>query len=159
MSDPVFAADGHSYERKEIERYLKDNERSPITKMPLAHKNLTPNHQLRGQIQSWLEAQSENEAAAKGQALDMDDVVPAVHAKSNVRSCVCLYVCMSMHVRVCVCVCVYIYIYICVLMLWIHTVSAVHAKSKRMLCTSSCACVRVCVCVCIYIYMYVCMYV
>ncbi|CAM6081727.1 unnamed protein product [Calypogeia fissa] len=60
MQDPVITADGHSYERAAIERWLKTHDTSPITGEVLpapqegygsgVDKSLRPNHILRGQI-------------------------------------------------------------------------------------------------------------
>ena len=48
MVDPVVAADGFSYERAAIERWLADGERaSPVTREPLATLALLPNTTLR----------------------------------------------------------------------------------------------------------------
>lgn len=55
MNDPVIAADGHSYERIEIERWLQSNDTSPITNLRLAHKILIPNHALRNAIEQYRE--------------------------------------------------------------------------------------------------------
>jgi len=66
MMDPVFAHDGYSYERVNIEGFF-DSQRnlpvspsgksnqilSPMTGLPLEHLNLTPNHNLRSQISEW----------------------------------------------------------------------------------------------------------
>jgi hypothetical protein len=54
MKDPVIAADGHSYERGEIEGWLRHHATSPKTNLPLAHKNLVPNHNLRQSIEAYL---------------------------------------------------------------------------------------------------------
>ena len=43
LVDPVIAEDGHTYERKPIERYLETHASSPRTGERLAHKYLTPN--------------------------------------------------------------------------------------------------------------------
>ena len=51
MEHPVFAADGYTYERRNIEEWLKSTNESPITKEVLAHRNLVPNHQLHGEIE------------------------------------------------------------------------------------------------------------
>lgn len=51
MEHPVFAADGHTYERRNIEEWLRTTNESPITKEVFPHRNLTPNHQLRGEIE------------------------------------------------------------------------------------------------------------
>jgi len=43
FEDPVVTADGHTYERKAISKYLEKNDVSPLTGEKLAHKSLTPN--------------------------------------------------------------------------------------------------------------------
>lgn len=50
MEDPVVCADGHSYERAAIEKWLQARQTSPCTNAPLPHKNLVPNHALRNLI-------------------------------------------------------------------------------------------------------------
>ena len=59
MSDPVMAADGQSYERSAIERWLATKSTSPMTGEALVQSFLAPNHQhhtLRRQIREWEEA-------------------------------------------------------------------------------------------------------
>ncbi|EOD19385.1 hypothetical protein EMIHUDRAFT_242876 [Emiliania huxleyi CCMP1516] len=56
MSDPVMAADGHSYERSAIERWLATKSTSPMTGEALVHSFLAPNHTLRRMIREWEEA-------------------------------------------------------------------------------------------------------
>ncbi|KAJ1469842.1 U box, partial [Baffinella frigidus] len=53
MTDPVFATDGHTYERTEIERWLKSHTTSPLTNEVLPGKDLVPNHNLRSQIREY----------------------------------------------------------------------------------------------------------
>ncbi|OWM79435.1 hypothetical protein CDL15_Pgr022847 [Punica granatum] len=53
MKDPCVAADGYSYERKAIEKWLEENDKSPMTNLPLAHKNLIPNYTLLSAITEW----------------------------------------------------------------------------------------------------------
>ena len=55
MNDPVVCADGHSYERAAIVQWLSNHNTSPKTNVTLVHKNLTPNHTLRGAIEQWSE--------------------------------------------------------------------------------------------------------
>ena len=55
MRDPAICADGHSYERACIERWLSDHTTSPMTNARLAHRNLTANHTLRNLIEEFLE--------------------------------------------------------------------------------------------------------
>lgn len=51
MRDPVVAADGHTYERTAIARWLQSNDRSPLTGSKLAHKDLVPNYMLLSSLQ------------------------------------------------------------------------------------------------------------
>jgi len=57
LVDPVFAVDGHTYSRAEIQAWLDTGKStSPKTNEPLAHTFLTPNHLVRGMVQEYLEA-------------------------------------------------------------------------------------------------------
>ena len=56
MRDPVTCADGHSYERANIERWLATRNTSPRTGAQLPNKMLTSNHALRNAIEEWLSA-------------------------------------------------------------------------------------------------------
>jgi hypothetical protein len=47
MNDPVILADGHSYEREIIVKWLEKKQVSPVTGSKLVHSYLTPNHTLR----------------------------------------------------------------------------------------------------------------
>ena len=58
MSDPVMAADGHSYERSAIERWLATKSTSPMTGEALVQSFLAPNHTLRRMIREWEEARA-----------------------------------------------------------------------------------------------------
>ena len=62
MSDPVTAADGHVYEKENIEKYIADalkrdgrrgHVKSPITNELLKHTELAPAYLVRGQIEAW----------------------------------------------------------------------------------------------------------
>ena len=53
MTDPVTCADGHSYERENIEHWLQLQKTSPLTGVALPHLHLTPNHALRKAIDEW----------------------------------------------------------------------------------------------------------
>ena len=55
MSDPVVAQDGHAYERRAIEKWLKDHDTSPKTNVQLPSKMLCPNHAVR----SWMHKHAE----------------------------------------------------------------------------------------------------
>ncbi|CAM9273810.1 unnamed protein product, partial [Ectocarpus fasciculatus] len=49
--DAVVAADGHSYERSAITKWMATKDNSPRTGEALEHKNLVPNSNLRRIIQ------------------------------------------------------------------------------------------------------------
>ena len=53
MRDPVFSADGQTYERAQIEQWLVRNDPSPATGARLPHKDLVPNIALRQAIEEW----------------------------------------------------------------------------------------------------------
>jgi hypothetical protein len=52
MTDPVFAADGHTYERHSIESWLEMHGTSPLTNEPLATRLLSPNDALRSRLRA-----------------------------------------------------------------------------------------------------------
>ena len=55
LEDPVIAADGFTYEREAIERWLGmgTNRRSPTTNAPLAHRALVPNRSLASLVHAY----------------------------------------------------------------------------------------------------------
>eukprot|EP00850_Spirogloea_muscicola_P004235 SM000018S03600 [mRNA] locus=s18:263762:267619:+ [translate_table: standard] len=53
MKEPVVTADGHTYERDAIARWLSERDVSPMTNCTLLHKALTPNHALQSMIKEW----------------------------------------------------------------------------------------------------------
>ena len=60
MSDPVIAADGYTYDRSAISKWLMTKDTSPMTNARLPHKELTPNHALRSSIMQWKESHPGN---------------------------------------------------------------------------------------------------
>lgn len=56
MEDPVFAADGYTYERMAIASWMQGHNTSPMTNLTLEHKYLTPNLALRSAIKEWEES-------------------------------------------------------------------------------------------------------
>eukprot|EP00002_Diphylleia_rotans_P000853 TRINITY_DN10455_c0_g1_i1.p1 TRINITY_DN10455_c0_g1~~TRINITY_DN10455_c0_g1_i1.p1 ORF type:complete len:889 (+),score=195.27 TRINITY_DN10455_c0_g1_i1:131-2797(+) len=55
MRDPVFAADGYTYERQSIEKWFRMGKKtSPMTNQPLQNLDLTPNRTLKSDISEWL---------------------------------------------------------------------------------------------------------
>jgi hypothetical protein len=57
MDDPVFAADGYTYEREAIAGWIAHHSTSPMTNLPLAHSGLTANLGLRSAIREWQDKQ------------------------------------------------------------------------------------------------------
>lgn len=63
MQDPVTAADGHTYERREIEAWLAKCDSqghartSPVTREVFLHITLNPNRALRSLINEWQQQQ------------------------------------------------------------------------------------------------------
>lgn len=53
MNEPCVAADGYTYDRKAIEEWLQEKNKSPITDLPLPNKNLLPNYTLLSAILDW----------------------------------------------------------------------------------------------------------
>lgn len=55
MGDPVVAADGHTYERRAIERWLRTRRTSPMTGQALRSRQVTDNFTLRSMIREFVE--------------------------------------------------------------------------------------------------------
>ena len=69
MTDPVMAADGHTYERAAMERWLaKGKTTSPKTGAPLEMMAVFPNHMVRRMIMEWQEAKAQRAANAAAAA-------------------------------------------------------------------------------------------
>ncbi len=73
MTHPVFAADGHAYEKSQIERWFAKHggkTKSPMTNEPLAHRDLVENHTLKSIVREMVETQMRQlrEAAGAGAA-------------------------------------------------------------------------------------------
>lgn len=58
MKDPYVAADGFSYERQGIEKWLQSHDTSPMTNLKLKDKVLTPNGTLKLLIKDWYRERS-----------------------------------------------------------------------------------------------------
>ena len=61
MIDPVFAADGFSYERSAIELWLASHDTSPMTGLVLNEKRVIPNRNLKSQIAARRQADADND--------------------------------------------------------------------------------------------------
>jgi len=53
MADPVFATDGHTYERDAIEQWLVRKTTSPKTGLPLEVMSVFPNYVMGRQFMGW----------------------------------------------------------------------------------------------------------
>ncbi|KAA8533898.1 hypothetical protein F0562_031415 [Nyssa sinensis] len=53
MDDPCVAADGYTYDRQAIKIWLEENDKSPMTNLPLPNKILIPNYTLLSAIMEW----------------------------------------------------------------------------------------------------------
>ncbi|KAF8054635.1 hypothetical protein N665_1322s0019 [Sinapis alba] len=53
MNEPCVAADGYTYDRHAIEKWLEKHDTSPMTDSPLNDKNLLPNYALYTAIMEW----------------------------------------------------------------------------------------------------------
>lgn len=60
MNDPVVLSDGHSYERADLETWLRDHDTSPKTGLKLDSKVFFPNVNLAKAISRWKETRPEN---------------------------------------------------------------------------------------------------
>jgi len=75
MRDPVVAADGHTYERSAIARWLLQSDKSPLTGSVLSHKDLVPNYMLLSSLQ---EQQQQQAAAGLSSSSSSQEVESAV---------------------------------------------------------------------------------
>merc|ERR1719313_1607536 len=55
MHDPVVLSDGHTYERRHIERWLQEHTTSPVSNEELPQKAMFPNHALRNGINEYFQ--------------------------------------------------------------------------------------------------------
>ena len=86
MSEPVFAADGYSYECEAIQKYFvnanasnrnvkaKENKNkeilSPKTNQPFQHTNIAPNHNLKQRIEKYHSQANDMSLNSKGQSVE-----------------------------------------------------------------------------------------
>ena len=92
MRDPVSTADGHTYERKAIARWLESRRTSPKTNEPLESVALVANISMRSLISTWMERNGLRfprpgelrEAASKG---DVEGVRALLRAGADCDDC------------------------------------------------------------------------
>jgi hypothetical protein len=81
MSDPVFTADGHTYEREAIVTWMCDTSQdptSPMTGEPLCSRALVPNHVLKRAIADWKQHHSQLEQKLSDVRLVFNNYVTTV---------------------------------------------------------------------------------
>lgn len=69
MEDPVFLCDGHTYDRKSIEQWLRQQHTSPCTGRAVANTTLTPNYALRNAIDEFRQARDAKDMEALNKAM------------------------------------------------------------------------------------------
>lgn len=55
MLDPVIACDGHTYERRAIDEWLRQHNTSPLTSQQLENRTLLPSHTLKRMIREFID--------------------------------------------------------------------------------------------------------
>merc|ERR1719221_1540520 len=55
MHDPVVLVDGHTYERRHIERWLQEHTTSPVSGLQLPRLDIIPNHASRNAIDEYFQ--------------------------------------------------------------------------------------------------------
>lgn len=73
MLDPVVAADGHTYERAAIARWLKESDKSPLTGSVLPHKELVPNYGLLSSLQEQADSAAKSAPSSNGSSRNAGD--------------------------------------------------------------------------------------
>ncbi|XP_061997820.1 U-box domain-containing protein 35-like isoform X2 [Rosa rugosa] len=53
MNEPCVAADGYTYDRRAIEKWLEESDNSPMTNLAMPNKHLIPNYTLLSAIVEW----------------------------------------------------------------------------------------------------------
>ena len=69
MLDPVTLADGFTYERSAVQRWLASHSTSPLTGAPLTSLEMHPNRNLKSQITTWAETAAAAAATAAAAAV------------------------------------------------------------------------------------------
>lgn len=64
MTDPVLGSDGYTYERTAIIEWLRNNQKSPMTRAPMTVAELRPNRALAEAIRRWTVSPSPSYSSA-----------------------------------------------------------------------------------------------
>lgn len=88
MTEPVVAADGHTYEKKAIEAWLYKNMTSPLTNLPLSTNTLIPNHLIKSLIVEYKEKNQENqEKNQENKEKNQESKEPEVKIPKSTKKC------------------------------------------------------------------------
>jgi hypothetical protein len=82
MKDPVVDREGNTYERESIEKWLFNNETSPITRNTLKLQHLVPNRSLSRLIETYIEQENKREKKRKQEERQRMILADAAFAKS-----------------------------------------------------------------------------
>lgn len=85
MKDPVIDPDGNSYEREAIESWLRQNGTSPITRAPLAIKDLRPNRALKQTIEEYSASIENNKKSKQTSAAAAAAAITTITTTEDVR--------------------------------------------------------------------------
>jgi hypothetical protein len=77
MKDPVMVADGHTYDRLNIVKWLATNDTCPKTGARLSHKKIVPNHSIKSMVQEHLQRKEELSRRLTKRRRFVEDQVPA----------------------------------------------------------------------------------
>lgn len=83
MTDPVVDPEGNTFERAAIERWLRTNPTSPITRRPLSSSDLAPNRSLRDAIEAWKAGGATLPVAPPAVAVPVADATAAIAGGSE----------------------------------------------------------------------------
>ena len=128
MEDPVFAADGHTYERRAIQQSIDTgNMRSPITNAPLENGNLTQNIRMKTQIANW---KQRNRGAAGLDKSIKTLMCEAIACEKAIGVCggiiAGIHLLLISAVYICIYIVYYIYMYVCMYIIYIYTYTYIH---------------------------------
>ena len=84
--DPVVAADGHTYERRAITRWLTTSNKSPKTGSVLFHNELVPNYGLMSSIQEVIAREKEDSTSPGIKRVQNSDDNPCYTADTQNQS-------------------------------------------------------------------------
>jgi hypothetical protein len=86
MEDPVIAADGHTYDRSNIVKWLATKDTSPKMGARLSHKNLLLNHSIRSMVKEHVQQKKELGPRLTKRRCFVEDQAPAGSCLAFLRS-------------------------------------------------------------------------